>query len=187
MIAIILAGGYATRLQALSKNVPKPLLKVASKPIVEYIFDKLAEIEDIQYVIISTNLRFEQQFREWLGSNFERRVEIIADKSRSEEEKLGAIATLAQLTSGMSDDCLIIAGDNLFTSSLRPMTRAFKDKSCAVVALYDIKDHELAKQYSTASIDAQGKIMGFSEKPAQPETTLVGTCIYILPKRTRAG
>ena len=184
MIAIILAGGYATRLQQLSKNLPKPLLKVAGKAIVEHILDKIAEIEDIEHVIISTNLRFEQQFREWLGPNLTGRAEIVADRSRSEMEKPGAIASLAQLTSGISDDCLIVAGDNLFKSSLNAMFGTFRAKSCATVALYDVKDQMLAKQYSTVTIDSDGRILSLNEKPADPETTLVGACIYMLPDRT---
>jgi len=184
LIAIILAGGYAVRLQTLSKNVPKPLLKVAGKPIVGYIFDRLAEVEDVRHVIISTNLRFEEQFREWLGSDPQTRAEIVADQSRSEEEKTGAIASLAQIASEISDDCLIIAGDNLFTSSLEAMFRTFRDKSCATVALYDVKDLSLAKQYATVTVDADGRIMSLNEKPDRPETTLIGTCIYMLPNRT---
>ena len=56
MMAIILAGGYARRLQSLSKDVPKPLLNVAGKPIISYIFDRLNRIDEIQKIIISTNL-----------------------------------------------------------------------------------------------------------------------------------
>jgi hypothetical protein len=64
------------------------------------------------------------------------------------------------------------------------MIRAFKDKSCVTVALYDVGNRELAKQYSTAIMDPEGRIVDFREKPDNPETTLVGTCIYILPQRT---
>jgi len=182
LIAIILAGGYGKRLQPLSGDLPKPLLEIAGKPIVGHIFDKLNDLKDVRRVIISTNLTFEQQFKNWLDSNPGWKAEIIADRSRSEEEKPGAIASLAQLTSEMSDSCLIIGGDNLFTSSLRPLIQAFKERSSTTVALYDVKDRELARQYSTVTIDDKGRIMGFSEKPAEPDTTLVGTCIYILPK-----
>jgi len=185
MIAIILAGGYGTRLKALSKNLPKPLLKVAEKPMLEHIFDRLAEIEEIKYVIISTNMRFKQQFQEWLWlHDFQWKAKIVADKSRFEEEKPGAIASLAQLTSGMEDDYLIVAGDNLFTSSLKAMFRTFRDKSCAIVGLYDVKDRSLTKQYSAVTVDAQGRIMSLNEKPTNPETTLIGTCVYMLPRRT---
>jgi glucose-1-phosphate thymidylyltransferase len=184
LIAIVLAGGYGTRLQVLSKNLPKPLLKVAGKPVIGYVFDKLAEVEDIGHVVISTNLRFEQQFREWLESNHNGGAAIIADRSSCEEDKPGAIASLAQIVARINDTCLIIAGDNLFTSDLRPMIRAFKDKSCVTVALYDVGNRELAKQYSTAIMDPEGRIVDLREKPDNPETTLIGTCIYILPQRT---
>lgn len=131
MIAIVLAGECGTRLRDLSNDLPKPLLKVADKPIVDYIFDKLTELEGIQHVTISTNSRFGQQFREWLNSNPERKAEIIEDKSLSEEKKPGAIVWLAQTASRISDDCLIIAGDNLFTCSLKPMIRTYGEIVCS--------------------------------------------------------
>lgn len=184
LIAIVLAGGYGTRLQALSRNLPKPLLKVAGKPMISYVFDKLAEVEEVRHVIISTNLRFEEQFREWLESNSEERAEIIADRSSCEEEKPGAISSLAQMAPRINDSCLIIAGDNLFTSSLKPMIHTFNEKTCTTVALHDVKDRELARQYSTATIDAASRIIEFWEKPAEPKTTLIGTCIYMLPQET---
>jgi len=183
LIAIVLAGGYARRLQEIAGETPKPLLKIAGKPMVDYVFDKVAEIEDVQSVVISTNLRFQEQFRDWLSSDARRRAEIMANGSYSEEEKPGAIAALARITSAIDDDCLIIAGDNFFTSSLKPMFHAFQERSSAVIALYDVKDLELAKQYSTVAVDAEGRIRSLNEKPAKPETTLIGTCIYMFPKR----
>jgi len=183
MIAIVLAGGYAKRLADIAENTPKPLLKVAGRPIIAYVFDRLAEL-DIEYSIISTNLRFERQFKDWVDGNLHGRVEIVADRSQCEEEKPGAICSLAHLTSTLSDDCLIVAGDNLFTSSLRQVVRMFEYTSSPVVALYDVKDRELARRYSTATLDHRGRIIRFVEKPAQPETTLIGTCIYLMPRRT---
>lgn len=184
MIAIVLAGGYAKRLQSITKDIPKPLLKVAGKPIISYIFDRINRIEDIQRIIISTNLRFEEQFKEWLSSNPSRTAEIISDRSHSDEEKPGALASLASITADMDEDCLIIAGDNLFTSSLRSMIQQFKARRFPTIALHDIKDEELAKQYSTVMLDKEGRITNFVEKPKKPKTTFIGTCIYTLPKQT---
>lgn len=110
----------------------------------------------------------------------------MAENSRSEEEKPGAVASLAEICSGIDDDCLIIAGDNLFTSSLKPMIQTFESRRSPVVALYDVKKRELVKQYSAATIDSEGRIIRLVEKPADPETTLIGTCIYALPTRTLA-
>jgi len=183
LIAIVLAGGYGTRLQGFLGDGPKALLRVAGRPIVDYTFERLGEIQEIEHVIISTNLRFQQHFRKWLESSPRMQSEIIADDSFSEEEKPGAIASLARMISKIDSSCLVIAGDNLFTSSLKPMLRAFKDTSSTLVALYDVKDRELAKQYSTVTLDARGRILDFREKPAEPDTSLTGTGIYLFPKR----
>jgi NDP-sugar pyrophosphorylase family protein len=54
LIAIILAGGYARRLQSFSNNTSKRPLKVHSRPIVGHIFGRLAEIEDMRRTIVGT-------------------------------------------------------------------------------------------------------------------------------------
>ncbi|MBU1084536.1 MAG: NDP-sugar synthase, partial [Candidatus Omnitrophica bacterium] len=49
------------------------------------------------------------------------------------------------------------------------------------VALFDVKEKELAKRYGIVSIGEEGRITGFQEKPADPQTTLASTGIYYLP------
>jgi len=183
LIAIILAGGYAKRLWPLTKDKPKPLLPVAKRPVIEYILEKLRG-HGIECITISTNLRFESYFREWLATTNYQHIQIVADKSRSEEEKPGAVKALAEITSNIHNDCLIIAGDNLFTADLEGIIDFYKKKSSPIVALYDVKKTSLAKHYATALLDQDSRIVDFEEKPSNPKTTLIGTCIYILPERT---
>ncbi|MCP8307180.1 MAG: nucleotidyltransferase family protein [archaeon] len=184
IIVIILAGGYAKRLWPLTREKPKPLLPVSEKPIIEYIIEKLSTLYGIERIIISTNLRFESCFREWLATTGYQHIEIATDNSRSEEEKPGAVKALAELTSKIHSDCLIMAGDNLFTADLKGMINLYKKKSSPVIALYNINNLNLAKHYATVLLDQDNKIADFEEKPSQPKTTLIGTCIYILPERT---
>jgi len=184
LIAIVLAGGYGTRLRELTWQLPKPLLKVAGRPIIDYVFDKLLEIDDVYRVIVGTNLKFQPHFEQWLASNPRRRADIIPDRSYSEEQKPGAIASLTQTVSDINDDCLIIGGDNLFTSSLKPMNHMFKERARVTVALHNIMDQELAKQYSIANLDRTGRVTSFVEKPSRPDTTLIGTCIYMIPRKS---
>ena len=66
MKAIILAGGYAKRLWPLTKNKPKQLLSVGGRPMIEYIIEKLEAQEEIDKIIISTNEKFEDNFKECL-------------------------------------------------------------------------------------------------------------------------
>ena len=89
MEAIILAAGYATRLYPLTENIPKSLLKVANKKIIEHIISKLEEIDIVNDIYIVTNDKFSQQFTEWL-KNFhsKKQIEIINDGTKSNEDKL---------------------------------------------------------------------------------------------------
>lgn len=182
-MAIVLAGGYAKRLWPLTKAKPKPLLPIAGKPIMEYVIEKLMR-RGIERTIISTNLRFESHFREWVGAKDYRHMEVVTDKSRCEEEKPGAVKALVDTVSNIHSDCLVIAGDNLFTADLEGMMKLYREKSSPIVALYDVKKLNLAKHYATVFLDQDSKIVGFEEKPSEPKTTLIGTCIYILPERT---
>ena len=65
MKVIILAAGYATRLYPLTLNCPKPLLKIAGKPMLDHILESLSPVEGIEEVIIVTNSKFSGHFREW--------------------------------------------------------------------------------------------------------------------------
>jgi glucose-1-phosphate thymidylyltransferase len=180
--AIVLAGGYAKRLWPLTKDTPKPLLPVGGKPIIEYMMDKLIRI-GIEHIIISTNLTFENKFREWLQSTDYKDVEIIAERSRSEEDKPGAVKALVEISKEIHTDCLVIAGDNLFTVDFDGIMKFYRDKSLPVVGLYDLETPDMAKQYATVLLDQDDKIINFEEKPVSPKTTLVATCLYIFPER----
>jgi len=185
MIAIILAGGFAVRLGHLARNTPKPLLKVGGKPIIDHILDKLKDQGEIEKVVVATSTRFEQQFKDWLSQSRYPKVCIRPEVSKSDKDKPGAIKSLSDVMEEFdSDSYLIIAGDNLFTSDLKDFFQRFRDKNHAVIAIHDVKQRELAKEFSVLEIDADGRIITFQEKPEQPRTTLIGTCIYLLPKKS---
>ena len=181
MYVVILAGGYGKRMWPITLNIAKPLLPVCGKPVIEYIMEKLDEIKYLRRIIISTNLRFEDDFKRWARTYKDARIEIVVEDSRSEEEKLGAVKALSRLSQQLEHDVLIVAGDNLFTGSLRPMVKRYSGEP--VIALYDVRDTELAKLYGVVQIDDEAKIIDFIEKPEKPSSTLVSTGIYIFPKQ----
>lgn len=181
MISIILAGGYAKRLWPLTKEIAKPLLPIGNKVIIDFIMEKLMELNAVDKIIVSANLRFRNDFEKWARRYSGKNVRIVFDKSFREEEKPGAVKALAEITSGLSDDCLVIAGDNIFTNSLKGMIEEYESRAAPMIALYDVKNLELAKHYATVEVDSDGKIVSFEEKPTDPETTLISTCIYLFP------
>lgn len=185
MKAIILAAGYATRLYPLTQETPKPLLVIGNKPMVEHILDKLKDIKEIDEVFIVTNNKFHQKFEYWLKQfSYPKKIKLVNDQTNTNEERLGAIGdidfTLA--FEDIEDDLVVIGGDNLFEDNLLEIYSKFKKTKSSVIALTDVKSKEIAKLMGVVSIDKEGKITEFEEKPSQPKSTLIATLIYFLKK-----
>jgi glucose-1-phosphate thymidylyltransferase len=186
MDAIILAAGYATRLHPLTLNKPKPLLEVSGRPIVDHIISKLEELKFINKIYIVTNDKLEQHFEEWLiNSNTSSTIEIINDGTKSNEDRLGALGDVhyAIKSKNIEEDIMVIAGDNLFELYLQEVVDVFNKRQSDVIVLYDVKDIDLAKNYGVVKVE-DDIIVSFEEKPANPESTLVSTGIYLFPKKT---
>ena len=145
--AIILAAGYATRLYPLTKNTPKPLLEVKGKPILEHILGKVENLDIIDEIFVVTNNKFFLNFLSWKES-YEGpiKITIVNDMTKSNEDRLGSLGDIKYVIEnlGIKDDILVVAGDNLFGFSLIPMVELFKTKEKTIVALYDVKDINLA-------------------------------------------
>lgn len=184
MYAIVLAGGYAKRLWPLTLNTPKALLPVAGKPILDYVMEKLEALNPpLTRVVLSTNLRFQPQFKEWMGSRSYRNVVLLPDESESEAQKPGAIKAMANIVAlADEDDVLVVAGDGMFNDDLSDMMQAFKKKRTAVVALYQVRSLREAKRCAVVAADKKGRILYFKEKPPEPKTTMVCGAVYAFPK-----
>lgn len=174
MKAVIMAGGYATRLWPITKTKAKPLLPIGKKKIIDHIYEKISKFEVPIYV--STNKRFEEDFRRWAD---DKDVELIVEHTTREEEKLGAVRALAEVARMLDDELLVVAGDNLFSFDLNDFVEYYRRKKKPVVALYDVGDYELAKRYGVADVDGE-RVVRFYEKPEKPKSTLVGIGIYAL-------
>jgi glucose-1-phosphate thymidylyltransferase len=185
MIAVVLAGGYAKRLWPLTLDKPKALLPVAGKPLIDHVFEKILKIHpSVRKIIVSTNLRFQSQFEEWLETKGYDGVELIPDSSRSESDKIGAVKALSNIASAIGEEFIVLAGDNLFIDELNGFMQFFNEKHSPVVALYHARNLNEAKKSATVVLDDNNRIAEFIEKPENPKTTLVGACLYAFPART---
>jgi glucose-1-phosphate thymidylyltransferase len=186
MKAIILAGGYAKRLVPFfGAPVPKALLPVGKRLLLTYIVEKVAELPEVDQLVVSTNMKFEKPFTEWLrGSSFPKPVKLLVEPTSSEDKKLGAVGGIdyAIKNAKISDDLMVIAGDNLFAFALPDFLKFYSSKKAPVVAVHDIADLEKARLYGVVKLGKSGKIDEFHEKPDSPPSTLISTACYIFPK-----
>jgi glucose-1-phosphate thymidylyltransferase len=171
--ALILAAGYATRLRPLTDTVPKQLLPVGGRPMVDWILDRIVETSADEVHLV-TNARFAADFERWAQG---KDVHVHDDGTTSNEDRLGAIGDIAFV--GLDDDLLVIAGDNLFDFSLADYESYWHAKGGSCVAVHDVGDLELAKKYGIVDVDEDDRITNFVEKPEHPPTTLCATATYL--------
>ena len=188
MKVIILAAGYATRLYPLTLTRPKPLLPVAGQPMVEWVLDNLAPVGGLDRIFVVTNAKFATQFQTWSDHYRATKAKldftIVNDGSTDDSNKLGAIGDIHYVLQSqqVDDDILVVAGDNLFSDKLTDFGRYCRERQSPVLALYDVGDLELIKKYNSISVDTEGKITFFEEKPKAPTSTLTGIALYYYPK-----
>ena len=188
MNVLILAAGYATRLYPLTLNKAKPLLDVAGKPMLAWVVDNLRGVAGIETIYIVTNAKFAADFETW-AKNYQRknpklRFKVVNDGSTDDNNKLGAIGdinlVLTRENVGNSD-LLVIAGDNLFRESLKRFVDYAK-KTEATVGVHEITDAEAIKKYGVVTVDTDGIITNFEEKPKEPKSNLAAIALYFYSK-----
>ncbi len=185
MKAVVLAGGYATRLWPVTKHRPKMLLPVGETTVIDRIFEALEEDDRIETVYVSTNERFASAFETHLeAGEFEKPV-LSVEETSEETEKFGVVGALGQLIDreGIDDDLLVVAGDNLIGFDLSEFLDYFESKETATLAAYDVGDREKAKSYGLVELDGD-RVIDFQEKPDEPKSTLVSIACYGFPKES---
>lgn len=184
MKAIILAAGYATRLRPLTDTVAKPLLPVGGRPMIDHIYDKIAEVPEVDAIHVVTNHKFAASFTAWAAARQGRvPVTVHDDGTLSNDDRLGAIGDIAftiERAGLAGQDLLIVAGDNLFDFSLRDYAAFWRGKrDGSAIALYQCPKLELVSQYATVELDAADRVTSFIEKPPHPTTNLVAIAVYL--------
>ena len=187
MIALILAAGYATRLYPLTLNMPKALLPIDNKPIIDYIVEQIETIDEVKEIVVISNHRFAPNFFEWAeNGSFKKNLSVIDDGTTSEETRRGAIGDIlfAIEEKKIDDEILVVAGDNFFTYSLKDYYDFYreKDRDCVCVKKFD--NRELLKQFGVAVLDENGRVLEIEEKPSKPKSDTAVYATYMYKKDT---
>jgi glucose-1-phosphate thymidylyltransferase len=176
---LILAAGYATRLRPLTNDHAKELLPVGGRPIIDWILDRVDELDEVEAVHVVTNAFKAPMFERWSTG---RDIQVHNDGTTSNDDRLGAIGDMRFVVegAGLDDDLLVIAGDNLFEFSLRRYVDFWRTKGLgSALAVRDVGSRELAMRYGVVELNENDRVVDLVEKPADPKSTLAATATYI--------
>ena len=137
MKCLILASGFGTRMYPLTLNHAKALLPYKGKPMINHIVDKIPPGIEI---LVNVNKKFEADFYQWQKLQA-RDIIICVEEVYSDEEKLGAIGSLAHWIreKNIGEDLLLFGSDNYFEFDLSRFIGAFNGNN-VLVAVYDVGD-----------------------------------------------
>ncbi|MDF2487059.1 MAG: hypothetical protein K0R46_3227 [Herbinix sp.] len=188
MKALILAAGYATRLFPLTINKSKSLLPICGeKTVIDFIIEKLEDIDRISQIIIVTNNKYITSFNEWLRERTPKKdIKIVNDGTSSVEDKLGAIGDIqfAIEKEQIEEDLLVLAGDNLFTFDISQYIDFFyeMDRDCILVKKTDsLKE---LQSIGVVELDPHNRVLSFEEKPEVPRSDIGVYALYMYQKET---
>ena len=168
--AIIPAAGLGTRLRPLTYTRPKPVLRVAGKPIIVHAIETLqaAGITEIGVVVSDiTRVEIQHAIQEIAGVQ----VKLI---DQHEQLGLGHAVLVAREWVGQDDFCVYL-GDNLFEFGARPFVERFAaERPAALIALVEVED---PTAFGVAQMDGT-RITRLVEKPKVPPSNLAVAGLY---------
>ncbi|MDZ4684892.1 MAG: nucleotidyltransferase family protein [Planctomycetaceae bacterium] len=172
--AVIMAGGFGTRLRPLTDNIPKPMLSIGGTPLLERTVDRLRKcgIKTVNFTTHYLPEVIEDHFGD--GSDFGVHINYVA-----EDRPLGTAGALSLLPDS-DEPLLVMNGDILTSIDFQELLRFHRDRNAAMTVC--VRQYEFTVPYGVIQAE-QGMVRGLREKPKLD--FLVNAGIYLLEPSVR--
>lgn len=183
---VVIAAGYATRLGELTRNFPKPLLKIGSSTILGRMLDDIDQISEITEHVIITNHRFAGIFEDWaITQSYTKPITIVDDGTESNDTRLGAVCDLlfAMEKLSLDDDLLVVAADNLLFFSFKEFVDFAYAQGTSCIMCHEQPDVQKLQRTGVVELDSDMRVLGMEEKPQVPKTHWAVPPFYIYLKK----
>ncbi len=170
--AVILAGGKGTRMRPFTYEIPKPLIPIHGKPLLQHIIELLRKYE-IREIILSVGYMGDN-IKEHFGNGHNLGVTITYIE---EEEKLGTAGSLNLMKDLLDETFIMFNGDILINIDLHDIILFHKRSGgLATIALKPVKD---PSRFGVARLKGD-QILEFLEKPKSTKSRLINAGVYVL-------
>ena len=186
--AMILAAGQGTRVRPLTKDLPKPMVPILGKPVMEYLIEHLARhgVTEIMVNVAYYHKKIEEYFgdgRRWgvnIGYSFEGAYEY-GDILPRPKGSAGGMKAIQDFSGFFDETTLVICGDSIVDLDIGAALFEHHSKGAlaSVVALEVAEDQ--VQNYGIVVADGEGRVLSFQEKPspAEAKSNLASSGIYI--------
>lgn len=179
--ALILIGGFGTRLRPLSCTRPKALFPILNKPLLQWTFERLAK-NDIREVILAVSHQAEVFIKQQRIPKSRLKITYSRDPLKKPLGTGGPIKKAEQLI-GHDSPFLILNGDIFADIDHREILKIHeKNDAIATIALHEVKD---PSRYGVAELTKESRIKNFVEKPPKElaTTNMINAGVYILSQK----
>ncbi len=185
---MILAAGQGTRVRPLTKDIPKPMIPILGKPVMEYLIEHLASygITEIMVNVAFNHHKIEQYFGD--GHRWGVQIGYAYEGVREQGEVVprpfgsaGGMRRIQDFSGFFNETTLVLCGDAIIDLDIGAALHEHKTKGAiASVVTLDVPPNEV-QNYGIVVADEQGQIQSFQEKPqpADARSTAASTGIYI--------
>lgn len=177
MQAVVLVGGFGTRLRPLTSTIPKPMLPVGHRPIIEHIVERLGSGGVIE-VVLALGFKpepFIEAFPDGMCGNVAVRYAVEPEPRGT----AGAIRFAAELA-GIGDTFVVMNGDVLTDLDVGALVAFHRSRGAeGTIHLTPVED---TSAFGVVTTDGEGRVLAFTEKPPRHEapTNLVNGGTYVL-------
>ena len=188
MKAMILAAGKGTRVRPITYTIPKPLIPILQKPVMEFLLELLRQHGFDQIMVNVSHLAHEiegyfrdgQRFGVNIGYSFEGRIvegKLVGEALGS----AGGIKKIQDFNTFFDDTFVVMCGDALIDLDLTRALKYHRDKGAIATVVTKSVPKEDVSSYGVVVTDPDGRIKSFQEKPSVEEalSTEINTGIYI--------
>ncbi|SFD08663.1 mannose-1-phosphate guanyltransferase [Streptomyces aidingensis] len=176
MKAVVMAGGEGTRLRPMTASMPKPLLPVANRPIMEHVL-RLLKQHGLTETVVTVQF-LASLVKNYFGDGEELGMELTY---AHEEKPLGTAGSVKNAEEALKDDSfLVISGDALTDFDLTDLVRYHREKGALVTVCLTRVPNPL--EFGITIVDDEGRVERFLEKPTwgQVFSDTVNTGIYVM-------